>query len=229
MILNEAVEGEVTKAQPRQAADLITEGGAHAADLAVAALGQDDVEAVIAKGLHATGLGGCGIADIHPFNHGLNKGGVVGPVDLDPVFLLLAGAASEQAVDDAAIVCQKEEPGGFNIQAAYIKDALLVANARDDVVGHGDIGGADDPHRLVINKINRRATLPDGLAIHLYIVDIGIDPGAQYCDLIIDKDSPLLNEIIGLAPGAVDPLSEVFIEAHRRHQWLRAPGRGVGE
>ena len=98
----EPAQADVHDALAPQLQHAVAQRLAHAADLPVQPLHEDDVEAALAGAPHPAGQGH-GVQDRHARHHPLHKLPGHGPVDLHLVLLLVASGGAEHAVHDLAV------------------------------------------------------------------------------------------------------------------------------
>ncbi len=93
---------------PLQAPHLIVEDLAHAADLSVETLCQDDAEDIAAFGANHAGLGQC-VQNLNARTHALDEIRRQRPIHRDDVLLLVIVLGPQNLVDDIAIVGQQDQ------------------------------------------------------------------------------------------------------------------------
>lgn len=171
---------------------------AHAADLAVEALHQDDVEGMRAGFAQGGGQGDLP-QDGHAGGHALQELGRDLLVDRDLVFLLMPALGAQDAVDDVPVGGHEDQAFGVLVQPAHRVDAGGVAEEVDDVVFLARVGGGDDAHRLVGGQV-------DLVALGLNELTAHHDPRvrghalAQGGHAPVDGDLPGCDQPVGLPP-----------------------------
>ena len=129
-------------------AHVVAEHFAHAADLPVETLSQNNPEVVLTHAADFARLG-FGVKNAYPTGHAVQEGSSYRLVDGDEILFLVIVFRAQNFVDDVAVVGQQDQPGGFFIEPPDGKDALFMADEVDDVVADVALGGAGNAHRFI--------------------------------------------------------------------------------
>ena len=102
-------EGNVHDAGALQAHHFVPKELAHAADLPVEALGEDDLKGRFADLVHPAFFGDRS-QDGHPFPHPFQEIRRNGPADGHDVFLFVVVSCTEDFIDHVSVVGEKDQP-----------------------------------------------------------------------------------------------------------------------
>jgi hypothetical protein len=214
----EAAQGDGADGDADQAHDLVAELGEHAPDLAVLALGQDQLEdGRRALAAHDAGAAGAGLAlgQPHAFDQLVEHllRGLAGDDRL--VHLLHAELRVRQAVGQLAVVGEDHEPDARLVEAADGEHALGDLGQEIDHAGPaGGVGiGRDVALGLADGEVDHPLG-PDRLAVEGDFLRLRIDAGAQLADLLaIDRDTALEDQLLAGPPRAEAGVGEHLLEA----------------
>ena len=206
--------GEVSELDVHDAYAFEADGGvakvfAHASDLAVEALGEDDAEVVAVDLLDEATLGDC-VEDGNSGAHFLDELAGDGFVDLDDVFLLVIVACTEDLVDDVAVVGEEDESFGGYVEAADWEYAPGVTDMLDDVVWNVGVGGSDDTYGFVVGEVNGVFLALDNFTCDGHYVAGGYF-GSQLGGLTIDGDHAFFDEAVGFSAGIGAAFADVLV------------------
>ena len=208
------VQADIHDANPLELEDLIAQRLAHAANLAIEPLRQDDAEHIGGNLLDAARLGD-GIQNRHAGCHALEKVRVDRLVDPHHIFLLVGVAGPQDLVDDVAVTGQKDQAIGGLVEATDREDPLGMADVVNDVAFHVALGGTGDAHRLVEGQIDRFLLGLQRLAVDQHLI-ARRDLGAHLGDDTIDGHSPFGDMAVRLAPRAEARFADELVEAGKR-------------
>jgi len=214
----EISQPHIDDAYALQAFDLVTEDLAHAADLTIEALGQNNPELVFAEAADLAGFG-FGVENAHTASHSGDK--VIGYrfVDRDEILLLVIVFRTQDVVDDVAIVGEQNQTFRFLVQPADREDALFMTDEVHDVVTHTVFGGAGDADRFVEADVDLLFLFApaNNASVGAHLVAFR-NLRTQLSAFAIDGHTPLGNQGIGLAARAHAGFAEKFVEAHEGEQ-----------
>lgn len=205
---------DVHDADAFEAHHAVVEEFAHAADLPVESLREDDSELVAIDFLdHA--FFGYGIEDGHPVGHFFDEATGDRTVDGNDVFFFVVVVSAEDLIDDIAIAGEEDESFTGFIESPDGEDAFGVFDVVDDVIlFDACIGGANDPDRFMEGDVHRFGiSVYDGFAIDAHII-IGTHFRPHFGHLPVDRHPFRFNELIGRPTRAVPYLAEVFVNPH---------------
>lgn len=206
-------ELDIDDAHALQTPHLVAEHLAHAADLPVQSLGEDDAEHVLADASYLAGLGG-GIENPHTLRHAVEEHLGDGLVDGDNIFLFVIVLGTQDLVDDIAVAGEQDQTVRVLVEAADGKDALAVPDEIDDVALDVSLGGAGHACRFVKADVDLLFFLrADHPLVDPHLVAV-IDLAAELRAHAVDRDPALGNPGIRLAPRAQTGLADVFIQSH---------------
>ena len=196
--------------QAVQGGDAVAKRAAHAADLAVAPLGQRYPE-LAGTGAPHQARPRHDIENGDAAGHIVEKRCVEGPIDGDLVFAFVAVLDAQNLVDDIAIVGQQDEPGRVLVQATDRKNSGGMVDLRDDVPGDVRLAGGRDADRLVVLHVDQRIAprndasvrRDDVLRVHLI---------AQTGDVSVDRDATRLDQPVGLPARADTVLRKELVD-----------------
>lgn len=227
-------QDDIGEADTNQAADLETHGLPEAADLAIAALAQQDVKPAVSA------LADAGLDDL------LEVGRAV--VQFDTVYQALEGllrylaqdthgifpldclGGVHKLVSQIAIIGQQQQAGGIDVQAAHGDPAPLFQGgqmAKDGGAALGIMAGDDLALRLVVGDDTQGLGAgwgqPQVAAIQADPIPRG-DAVTQLGDLAIDLDPSRLDPALDLTPRAESGVGQDLLDA----DWHGAAGFGGG-
>jgi hypothetical protein len=195
--------------------DLVAERLAHATDLAVEPLRQNDPEHLGPDREDAARPGGR-VGQAHAGAHGGDELGRDRAIDRDHVLLLVVVLGAQHLVDDVAVVGQQDQPLRVLVEPPDREDPLGVIDEVDDVAGDVALGGARDPDRLVERDVDRPRLLAraaDALAVEAHVVAV-LDLGPERGGHAVDGDAALGDEGVGFATRARPALAQVLVQTH---------------
>ncbi len=207
----QSTQRDIHDPDPNKAQNLITEVLTHPADLSVKALSQND-----AKG---PGTGGGDLTrpghraqNGHAGGHSCEKSCGYWTIDRDNVFFFVPVAGSQDFIDDAAVIGEKNQAFGITIESAHRKDALVVSDKINDIVAAFGIGGTGDANGFVESDIDMIFIRKNRFTFDTNNLT-GSDTHAERGDLVIHSDQSGLNEAIGLAAAAGSAVGNILIES----------------
>ena len=207
-----------------QSDHVVPEVLAHPTDLPVQPLRQDDAE-LTRPGLLDLAPARDGPENGHAPGHVLDEGPSDGPVHGDVVLLFMVVAGPQDLVDDVPVTGQENEPLTRLVEATHRENALLVADGVDDVVPFPlPVRGADDAHRLVIGDVDMillLCRLADGLPVHLDRI-ARHHLRAQLRDGSVERNAPLLEQLVRRPAGTMPHLAQVLVDADSRRPLAHA-------
>ena len=184
---------------------------AHAPDLPVQTLRQDDPERVLGHGLDPARVRDR-VEDRYARRHSAQELRRERPVDGYDVFLLVLVLRSQDRVDDVAVIGQEDQAFRVLVQPADGEQPLRMADEIDDVVLYGTVGRALDADGLVEREVDPARFSGDRPAVDLDLIAIE-NLGTERRDGAVYLDTARGNPGIGLAPRADAGLADELVEA----------------
>src|SRR5690606_10704967 len=90
----------------------------------------------------------------------------------------------------------------------------------NNIARHRLVGGAGNAHRLVVHQVNRLWLGAQAFAVHHHLI-AGLHLHAVIRHLTVDRNAPLLNELIGLAARTDTGIADVFVQADAGGGFIR--------
>jgi len=211
----ESIQTDIHDPYPLQAVHPVAADLAHAPDLAVKPLGENDAEGpgADAAGLAASG-GGVQFRQAHAVAHSFQNLVRDRPIHGNDVFLLMFTFGAQDLVDDVPVTGEQYQALGLLVQAADGEDAFRIVDKSNDIPGHVALGGAGDAGRLVQGDINMfLSARRDEVAVDAHLVAFSylrprLRPAA------IDGHAAFFDPRIRFAAGTPAGTGDVFIETH---------------
>lgn len=188
----------------------------HQADLALEALFEDDMRAILSDHPGALALG-VALFGEHAFDQ-LGHGGLVhGLIHDHLIFLFGTHTWVNEAVGKFAAICHQQQALAVFIQTAHVMECLKrLGQERVDRHAIPLIAAATDVTARLVQGDDHPALGFDGLAVCDNPVLIGYLGGQVLDHVSIDGDTTFLNEYFATTAGAEAAQAEITVEAHGR-------------
>jgi hypothetical protein len=203
----DVAEGEGSDAGAAEGGDGVADGLEHAADHALAAgvNGDLDAGAIFARA-EELGVGGTGGTFFE--HNSLFESCEVGlgwpALDLRLVDLLDAEARVGEAVGEVAVVGDEEEALGVGVETAGgVEAGLHLGQEVENGAAAAVVGGGGDGAAGLVEEEVALGLEGDGPAVYFYSLSLGVDGAAGIGDdLSIDADAAGADEVGSLTPGS---------------------------
>lgn len=200
-------------AYPLELGHLIAQVFAHASNLTIKPLGEDNAESSFVYLIYLARLGD-GAQNRHALAHALQETGVDGLVNGYNVLLLVLVTSAEDFVDDISVVGQEDESLRGLVQPANRKKPLGVIDEINDVLAFARIGGANYPCGLIKSQVEGGRFSLQRFAFEQYLIS-GKDPVSLLRNRTIDLYQSFFNKAVGFAARADARTTDVLIETNR--------------
>ena len=199
---------------------------AHAPDLSIAPLGEDNAEQGWTESFNPARFART-VENDDPLSHTVNERVIEWMIDGHLVFPLMPMFSSQNLVHDVPVVREQDEARRVLIESADRKDPLRMTDLRNDITRHMRLTGRRHTHWLVILDIERGCSPGNHLSVSRDDV-VRTDLISQAGRPLIDGHATGFDQTIGLPSGTDAVLCEKFIDAksigHRVA--TRVSGRG---
>src|ERR1700720_890335 len=201
-----------------QPLSFVSERRAHAANLAIHSLSEDDAEGLR---IDAGDFGRLGqlAHDFHAAGHHAERQIGDRTIYRHHVLLFMIVLRTKNFVDDVAVVRQQYQPLRIPIQSPDRENPFRVPDVPDDVVFDVSFGGADDADRLVEGDVGLLFFDADQFAIDADFIALRY-LRAQHGNLAVAGHAACFDPLVRLAPRTRSGFADVFIEPHGGIQGL---------
>ena len=209
----EAVVGEGPDAGAHQTAHGVADGLAHAADLAVAALVDDDAQHAGGDDAHR-GRRRPAVVEVHPQSQAPQGPRCGGAVHLDEVLLLHPEGRMGEALGQGAVVGEDEQPFAVGVEPPHREDARFVGHELD----HGGpvlrvVRGRDHPSRLVQEVVDQPGQHGQDHAVETDLVDGDVDTATELGPFAVDRHPSPGDQLFTGPPAPQADAGQDFLEA----------------
>ena len=189
----------------------VPEDMAHAPDLSIPTLRQDDAEPCGAQSLNLTGLRPTAQNHDSP-GHPIEERLIEGSIHRHFIFPFMTKLRPKNLVDDIPVVRQENEPRRVFVETADREDAFRVADRGNNVARHVGFARRRHPDRFVVLDVYRLVSPQDDLAIagdHIASYHLITQLG----DESVDCDATGLDQSVRFPTRADPMLRKEFIDA----------------
>lgn len=169
----------------------IAERVAHAPDLPIPPLGENNPKPIASHPSHLTRLR-LAAENNHASSHLIQECLTKGAIYLHEIFSFVTEFGAEDSVDDVAVVRQQNETGGIFIQPSDRENTLMVPDFRDDISGNMSLTRRRHSDWLMVLDVEMGLAPRDDLPLASDNIRRG-DPIAELRHSTVNRDDARLD------------------------------------